>query len=896
MAITLGSNSASGEASLSLGEPTEGRLAISIPRLDLDALKAQGEAEESEPAEGGNAVAAAAEALVLPKDLVGKIDIGVEALVYREQVVRQVTLAARIEDGRLTVEQAAALLPGGAAVSLSGELDPEAKQPRFAGRIEAATSNLRSQLSWLGVDVEALPADRFRRMNLKSGLGVSAKQIDLTDLDLTLDLSQINGGVVVALRERPAFGIGLAVDKFDLDAYLPIGAGLPTGEASAGEEASDGAESPLSRYDANFNLQIGELVSQELTFRDVGLTGTLQQSKLTFQEASVGDFAGSRIEASGTLSGLEAEPAADLEVKLGIGDPSRLAKLAGLEPEVLGRLGPSEVSGTLKGGPKDLDLDLALNSLGGQLDLAGKLRPLDGPEFDLEAKAVHGNLAVLVSRLTGSEEAKLVGPLDLKGRLTGSATAFEVSGLEGALGPGDLEGELAVDLAGERPKITADLATGRLPLAALLAAPAAAAGRGGKVNGNGRWSREAIRLDALRRLDAGIKLKAEALVFEDLQIEGADVEAELADGALNLKRLSGDFLGGSLEVIGNAKFADQIEIDAGISAERIDVRPLLQKKLDFDRAAGPVTLNADLVSRGSSQHDLVSGLDGQGTIEGKVTLRTRPEERAGALLFGLLGQKVPQVKGLSDASSLVFNAFSGAPAALSGSFVLEDGVATTRDIQLDGKGAVARLSGQADLAAWATEFTTDVFQDSAPDQAFVTLDVKGALDNPNVRVRGAAFRPQREEPAEPPAPAVELPVPASPEPLPAEAPESATPEAPTESEAAVEPKWQPLEPEGGSEPEAEAEAAPEPAPEPAGAQEPAWAEPSLEEPAEAPPEPEVGAAPAAEPEAPEPEATEPEAPETEAATVPAPPVKPAKPEPEDFINQILESLKNLPSQ
>ncbi len=868
LAITLGTNSASGEASLSLGETSEGRLTISIPRLDLDALAAGG--EESAADGGAVDVAAATNALVLPEDFVGKIDVGVEALVYREQVVRQVTLGARIEDGRLAVEQAAALLPGGAAVSLSGELDPGAKQPHFTGRVEAATSNLRSQLAWLGVDVEALPADRLRRMNLKSNFGVSAKQIDLTDLDLTLDLSQIKGGLVVALRRRPAFGIGLAFDKLDLDAYLPVGAGVETAEDTAGE--GDAGKSPLSRYDANFNLQIGELLSKGLTFRDVGLAGTLQQSQLTLQDASVGDLAGTRIEASGTLAGFDAEPAADLKVKLGIGDPGRLAKLAGLESDFVGRLGPSEVSGTLKGGTESLDLDLAVNSLGGKLDLAGKLQPLEGPEFDLEVAAKHGNLADLLNRITGSDAAKPLGPLDLRGQLTGTSTAFKISGLEGVLGPGDLRGELAVDLAGARPKFDADLTTGRLPLAALLAAPAALNEGGGNAGGGGgRWSREPIKLDALRGLDAGLKLKADALVFEDLQIEGADVEAELADGTLNLKRLTGDFLGGNLKVFGNAKLADQIEIDAGISAERIDLRPLLQKKLDFDRAAGPVTLNADLVSRGSSQHDLISSLDGQGTIEGTVTLRARPEEQASALLLDLLGQKVQQVKGIADASTLVFSAFSNAPAALSGSFVLEDGVATTRDFQLDGEGAVARLSGQADLAAWATDFTADVFQDSAPDQAFVTLDVKGALDRPGVRVRGAALRPQREEPVEPPTPGVDGPDAA--EPLPAEVPESAAPEAEPQSEAAAEPKVQPLEPEIQAEPEAEAEAEATPTPEPA------WSQPGLEEPGEFPTEPEVGAAS-----------------EPEAATVPEPRAKPAKPEPEDFINQILESLKNLPSQ
>ncbi|MDJ0982657.1 MAG: AsmA family protein [Kiloniellales bacterium] len=798
IAITLGESSATGEGLLRLGDKPEGKLAVTIPRLDLDALSPP----ETEASEGGAAAPATeggetAADIAIPKDFVARLDLGIEALVYREQVVRQVAVAARIENGVLAVDQAAALLPGGAAVSLSGGFEAGAKDARFVGRVEAATSNLRSQLAWLGVDVEHLPADRLRRMNLRSSLAASAKRIDLTDLDLTLDISQINGGVVVALGKRPAFGIGLAADKLDLDAYLP--AGPITAESEPGDGGDGEPESGLwSRFDANLNVQVGELTAQDNSYRDVALAGTLQEGKLTLKEGRIGDFVGSRLEVKGTVDKLDEMPKADLQLKLGMGDPGRLAQALGMDPELYAKLGPSEISGSVAGDPAAFDLDLTIDSLGGKFATQGRVQPLEGAgSFDLAVSAEHRNLAFLLSRLADPAlEDRNLGLMDLKAKLTGTATAFRLDDLQGRLGESNLEGRLAVDLDGERPKVAAELSSDSLPLAALLGAGARSAGgsstdRPAGGRSNGRWSRTPIDVAGFLGFDAELKLTAAALALEDLRLEEASLDAELQDGILNLRNLAGGFLGGKLTVIGKADLRGEIELGAGISAVDVDLKPLLLQQFDFDRAAGPVTMNADLVSRGRSEHDLISSLDGQGTIEGKVTVTAKQEEQVGAALLGVLGQKLKQIQGVADASMLLLGSFAGTPATLSGSFVLENGVATTRDTQLTGQGAVARLAGQADLVEWTLESETEVFRDAQPGEAYLSVGLTGALDKPNVRVGGQAFQ-RRKEPEPEPAPQPAIPVPEEPgleAPDPAGA--TAAEEEPPAPEAAAQPEWTP---------------------------------------------------------------------------------------------------------
>src|SRR3546814_14495977 len=87
------------------------------------------------------------------------------------------------------------------------------RSPRLAGSLAAESDNLRGLLHWLGSDVEAVPAQRLRRLVLKTGLEASADRLVLHNTDLRLDVSRLTGGAAIALRERPGLGVALNIDK-----------------------------------------------------------------------------------------------------------------------------------------------------------------------------------------------------------------------------------------------------------------------------------------------------------------------------------------------------------------------------------------------------------------------------------------------------------------------------------------------------------------------------------------------------------------------------------------------------------------------------------------------------------------------------------------------------------
>ena len=66
-----------------------------------------------------------------------------------------------------------------------------------------------------------MPAERLRRLSLSAALQLNPDQLQLSDVDAVLDSSHLVGAATVLLQERPAFGASMAIDRLNLDAYLP---------------------------------------------------------------------------------------------------------------------------------------------------------------------------------------------------------------------------------------------------------------------------------------------------------------------------------------------------------------------------------------------------------------------------------------------------------------------------------------------------------------------------------------------------------------------------------------------------------------------------------------------------------------------------------------------------
>ncbi|MEE8506279.1 MAG: AsmA family protein [Kiloniellales bacterium] len=851
LTLRLGEMLIEGDVVVSLGPPVDARINLSAPRLDLDKLLADAEAgsggtappapAKSDQGAGGSAPDGAPGGFALPDDMTASLQITVDALVYRGQVVRQILLSAGLAGGKIKVSQALALLPGGSDVSLTGTLALAQQALRFDGRVEVASDNFRGMLEWVGADVSAVPAERLRRMSLTARIDATPRQVNLNEIDLRIDVSRATGGVAVVLRERPGLGIGLTVDKINLDAYLPRGgaAGGKKADAAGGDQADQAAQptqpalAVLGAFDANLDLKLGSLAFQGVTARDLRLDATVLQGTITVREARLGNLAGNSAQFSGTIAALEDKPAIDGRIELKVPDPVRLAKLAKLDPGTVAKFGPFDLTGTLKGTMERLAVDAKLAAVGGQFGAAGTVRPLAAPpEFDVAVTAEHPDLGELANTLAGgvvlgpglgglnvsaraagtpaafqvsglkgalgpaeisgslradlsgsapaigdialditakhpdlgalvralapgANVAQGLGEVDLKAKVAGDARKIQVSELAGRLGPVEVSGALGADLTGAKPVLKVDLSTGVLPVAALFApasggakkrASGGTASTGKTAGRSKRWSNAPIDVSALNALDADVMLRSKALLFDNLRMDDAVIDIALVGGLLELRKVTGVVYDGLLLVTGKIDARDGLQPAVSLTVSKVNLAKLLRAVAKTGRVSGPLDLTATLSSKGRSEAELVSALTGKGDVRGSLQVKVKQEEQIGSALLGILGQqlgdKVGRIRGITDATNLMFNAFAGAPVALNGTFTVKGGVVETRDLRLDGRQATALTSGAANLPAWRLDSKTDVFLAQNPNTAYLTVGLRGPLDAPNPRISGQPFQRQ----------------------------------------------------------------------------------------------------------------------------------------------------------
>ena len=494
ISVGMGGINATGAANVSLGEPPALDIILNVGQLDLDQLLAVLQTSDGEksgsanagknggaavPNDGGSTTEVAG--FALPQSLKATIEAKAEAVRYRGGVIRQAALDAQLDNGELTVSRLTARLPGSADVSLFGSVAARDGAPVFKGQGEANADDLRGLLAWLGVDVSAVPLDRLRKLALTAKMDGNPAQLNVTDIDLGIDGSRLRGGIAIALRKRLGLGIGLSLDKLNIDAYLPSagrtaqpanGATPSEADNSLSERATPATGVSglafLDRFDSVLQLKAGTLIYRGKNIQGINFDGTLAGGALDLRDASVKSLVGARATTSGRIEGLaSAAPTVDLKLDIDTKDSDRLLDMLGTAPSFA--IGPGRLQGSVKGNLETLNLDLKLTALQAELTTRGKLLGLPGDlEYDFSFDLKHDNAGALLARIGGDakavKSARDAGALRVAAAITGNlpkstfsaginigAGRFNAQGQISDAGTKKMSGGLA--LTGEHPSL-----------------------------------------------------------------------------------------------------------------------------------------------------------------------------------------------------------------------------------------------------------------------------------------------------------------------------------------------------------------------------------------------------------------------------------------------------------
>ena len=389
---------------------------------------------------------------------------------------------------------------------------------------------------------------------------------------------------------------------------------------------------------------------------------------------------------------------------------------------------PRELLGSAAG--SQVGLKLTADPI--KLSFAGTLSVAGTPKANGDADLAIPSIRNLVAWTTGKPltmPGDGLGNFSLKGKVSVTGPNYGLGGVQLALDQIKGTGDLSVDTGGVRPAIKGKLSIDKLDLNHYMApegqgsaspagndktaaAPAKNAAPANATQQQG-WSDEPIDVSGLKAADLNLTLAADSILYRKVEIGKTSVQITLNNGRLTLDLTdmalySGD-VKGRVQVDGSAAI---LGTDANLKIDKVQVGPLLKALADNDRVTGLALVETQLTSRGKSQKELVSALNGKGSLalqNGVVK---------GIDLVGLIKQTAASVVGGNGGET----AFTTA----SGTYTITNGILTNKDLNLAAPQLSSTGQGTVDMPKRMVDYKLTA---SLVSTLAVPVNVKGPWDN-----------------------------------------------------------------------------------------------------------------------------------------------------------------------
>lgn len=361
---------------------------------------------------------------------------------------------------------AALRLRAGELLSAQGAVEVRtANGLRYEGRIETPSLALRPLLAALKVEIPATTAtDTLRSVAVNSAFKGTTEKVALDGLRVDLDGGSMQGRAAVTWGGRPRVDTDLAIDRLNVDRYLPPAApDKAKPEAAPAEKAASPSQpipvDVLRRFDLDARLRVGALTLSRIAMQDAEIRAVLKGGRLDVNPLRAGLFGG-QMTTSVTIDAAAEVPAVSLQPAFkGVQLAPLMTRFAG-EPYLTGT-GNVDLKATTRGADtaqwlRNLDGMLSLDLRNGRIeriDILNQLRrgyaqarafdPGSAPEGGTEFTEVRSQLA-LEGPIWRTEDLLLTSPLlrlTGKGQIDAERQKLDFAVLATLLGTGLAHGD-----------------------------------------------------------------------------------------------------------------------------------------------------------------------------------------------------------------------------------------------------------------------------------------------------------------------------------------------------------------------------------------------------------------------------------------------------------------------
>ena len=489
----------------------------------------------------------------IPTGVSASVDLRVSVASFHGGVLRDMRVAGSLKNGQITIQNLGALLPGASTISLTGATSGPPGQPEFSGQLAVASADMRALLTWLGVDARMVPPGRLTIFSAHIPFRATPQAVTADQIDVHLDQSRVTGQATLDLVGQPALALDLALDRINLDDYLPLAFGPAqsgtSGDGDARSWAIPVSLAALSAMDMDLKLRIGEVVYRVVPINGVTLDLQAGGGALDLKNLKVANASGASLTLSGAATDLAAHATYQGTFTVEAPGIGVFARLSGLAP-------PPAWMG-LRG-----------------LKVAGKISG-DASGFELSGLDV----------ALGTDEAG-----------------------------GDIEIRYAKPRPKIRANLTvANLWLD--PFLPSVAAPGAPATTpGGSPTDGSVWSGAPFDLGLFNWADGIAAVSAKQITIRGYQVRDAEITATMNDGSVMLNPIRAVLLDGALAAKAHIAAGADPSFDASFVWKDMDLRRLVFGLTGLGALSGRGSLNGTLQSSGPSPAAVIANLAGTVTL------------------------------------------------------------------------------------------------------------------------------------------------------------------------------------------------------------------------------------------------------------------------------------------
>ncbi len=292
--VAMGKDDAKGTLSLALGDTISLDGNVSLSRLDvgnwLEILARPIDfTPDPEPvktvtnAPTPQAAAAKAANAVMARSpwsrVSANVTVAIAEALYNNETMRDFSAALDMKKGVVVVPRLKASLPGGLSIDVDAAKGPV--------RPVGQPSPRHAEMA--GVDTSGVPSGKLETLTAQGTLAAKAGGLDLSGGTFRLDGVAGTVGGTLLLKIPVAATLDIAMDQFDLDAYMPKPSNTPSPAAPPPSPATKVASDAPS---LGLKLNIGKLVYRRQTLASVAGGATLQGNVLKLDDVKVANLLG----------------------------------------------------------------------------------------------------------------------------------------------------------------------------------------------------------------------------------------------------------------------------------------------------------------------------------------------------------------------------------------------------------------------------------------------------------------------------------------------------------------------------------------------------------------------------------------------------------------------------